>query len=193
MIFCRESHSSVSTIHLKPPDGKEKVIEINPGEAFGTGNQPSTRLCIEVLEDILKERKISNVLDVGCGTGVLAICATALGADTALAIDVDPVAVEEARINVKKNGFSNIQIVYDSIKSVRDEFDLVLANLGTVEILNMSEELKSKLKRDGLLLISGIWLTGQKEQVINRFKELGLSLDRESSAGGWIALLFKMN
>ncbi|HXG30929.1 MAG TPA: 50S ribosomal protein L11 methyltransferase [Thermodesulfobacteriota bacterium] len=192
MIFCRESHSSISTIRLKPQGGGERVIEIGPGEAFGTGNQPSTRLCIELLEDIFKEREIESVLDVGCGTGVLAISAMALGAKVALAIDVDPVAVEEARTNAKKNGFSDIQIVYDSIKGVRDKFDLVIANLGTSEILNMSGDLKSRLRKNGLLLVSGIWSTGQKERVIDRFGELGLSLDRESSIGEWIALLFNI-
>ncbi len=101
-------------------------------------------------------------------------------------------AVEEAKINVKKNGFSsNIQIVYDSLDGVNDRFDLVLANLTTPQILNISEKLKSKLKSDGWLLVSGIWFTKQEEDVISRFRELNLFLDRKSSEGGWVALLFK--
>ncbi|MER3447813.1 MAG: hypothetical protein C4291_13725 [Candidatus Dadabacteria bacterium] len=193
MLFCRESSLSISITSLKLANGEERIIEIDPGEAFGRGNQPSTRLCIKGIENIFKRKKVDRVLDVGCGTGVLALCAAALGADTVLALDVDPIAVEEAKINVKKNGFSNIQVMYDSLKGINDKFDLVLANLGTVEILNISEELKSKLKSDGLLLVSGIWLTGQKEMVVQRFRELGLFPDEELSEGGWIALLFKLS
>lgn len=191
MLFCRESSLSILSIHLKLPNGEEKIIEINPGEAFGRGNQPSTRLCIKAIENTFKKRKVDRVLDVGCGTGVLALCAAALGANTVLALDVDPVAVKEAKINVKRNGFSNIRVVHDSLKSIDDKFDLVVANLGTTEILNISEYLKSSLKSDSLLIVSGIRLTGQKEMVAHRFRELNLLLDEELSEGGWIALLFK--
>lgn len=191
MLFCRESSLSISSTSLKLAKGAERIIEINPGEAFGRGNQPSTRLCIKGIENTFQKRKVDKVLDVGCGTGVLALCAAALGANAVLALDVDPIAVEEAKINVKKNGFSNIQVVYDSLRGISDKFDLVLANLGTIEILNISEELKSRLKSDSLLLVSGIWLTGQKEMVVHRFRELGLLMDEELSEGGWIALLFK--
>jgi ribosomal protein L11 methyltransferase len=192
MTFCRESHLYVSRVLLKLPNEEEKIIEINPGEAYGTGNQPPTKLCIEALENICKERKVDKVLDVGCGSGILAICAVALGANTALALDIDPVAVEEARINVEKNGFSSkIRIVHGTLNSINDKFDLVLANLTASNILSLSEKLKSKLKSDGLLLVSGIWLTKRKEGVIHRFQELGLFLDKELSAGEWFALLFK--
>jgi ribosomal protein L11 methyltransferase len=193
MLFCRESSLSISIISIRLPDGGKGTIEINPGEAFGRGNQPSTRLCIKVLENIFKERKINKFLDIGCGTGVLSICAAALGANLVVALDVDPVAVEETKINVEKNGFSNIQIVYDSLKAVSDKFDLVLANLGTVEILNLAEQLKYKIESEGILIVSGIWLTGQKETVVDRFRELGLFLDKEFSEGGWIALVFRVS
>jgi len=193
MIFCRESSFSISNIPLKLPNGEEGFIQIEPGEAFGRGNQPSTRVCIKVMESIFKERRVENVLDVGCGTGVLSICAALLGANRVLALDVDPIAVEEARINIKKSGFTNIQVVYDSLKGVHEKFDLVIANLGMTEILNISDELKYKLKDEGLLLLSGIWLDGQKEMVVNRFQELGLHLDEELYEGGWIALWFKSN
>lgn len=193
MIFCRESSLSISNIPLKLPNGEEGFIQIEPGEAFGRGNQPSTRVCIKVMESIFKERRVDNVLDVGCGTGVLSICAALLGANMVLALDVDPVAVDEAKLNVKNSGFSNINVVYDSLKGVHEKFDLVIANLGMTEILNISEELKHKLKGEGVLLLSGIWLDWQKEMVVNRFQELGLYLDEELYEGGWIALSFKLN
>jgi len=193
VLFCRESSLNVSNLSIMLPNGEEGFIQIEPGEAFGRGNQPSTRVCIKVMESIFKERKVEIVLDVGCGTGVLSICAALLGANRVLALDVDPLAVEETRINIKKNGFTNIQVVYDSLKGVHEKFDLVIANLGTTEILNISDELKYKLKDEGFLLLSGIWLDGQKEMVIQRFKELGLCLDEELYEGGWIALSFRLN
>ncbi len=101
MVFCRESSLNVSQFHLAFPNGAIRLVEIDPGEAYGRGGQPSTNLCIEALERIFRNREIDNVLDVGSGTGVLAICAIALGANYATAIDVDPVAVQETRINVK--------------------------------------------------------------------------------------------
>ena len=107
--------------------------------AYGRGNQTSTKLCIKELENLFKARKVGTVLDVGCGTGVLAICAVALGANMALALDVDPVAVEETKTNVNKMGFScKIQVVYDSLDGAGDRFDLVLANLTTTQILRSS-------------------------------------------------------
>ncbi len=71
MAFCRESSLNISRISLRLPNGKEKVIEIDPGVAYGRGDQPSTKLCIKELENIIKERKVDTVLDVGVGPGYL--------------------------------------------------------------------------------------------------------------------------
>jgi len=128
---------------------------------------------------------------VGCGSGVLAICAAALGASTALAIDIDATSVGEARINVNKNGFSsNIEVLCGSLENTNDGFYLVMANILIDSILLISEEPKSKLKSEGLLLVSGFRDT-RKDEVIQRFRELGLSLDKELSNEGWGALSFK--
>jgi ribosomal protein L11 methyltransferase len=130
-------------------------------------------------------------LDVGCGSGVLAICAAALGASTALAIDIDATSVGEARINVNKNGFSsNIEVLCVSLENTNDGFYLVMANILIDSILLISEEPKSKLKSEGPLLVSGFRDT-RKDEVIQRFRELGLSLDKELSNEGWGALSFK--
>lgn len=128
---------------------------------------------------------------MGCGSGVLAICAAALGASTALAIDIDATSVGEARINVNKNGFSsNIEVLCVSLENTNDGFYLVMANILIDSILLISEEPKSKLKSEGLLLVSGFRDT-RKDEVIQRFRELGLSLDKELSNEGWGALSFK--
>jgi ribosomal protein L11 methyltransferase len=187
-----EYHPRTSIVNLTLPNGEEKAIEINPGWAFGTGSHVTTRLCIKALESLFKERKVDKVLDVGCGSGILAICAVALGADMALALDIETGVVEEAKINVSKNGFSsNIEVMCGSLEITSDTFDLVVANVLIDAILLMSEELKSKLKPNGLLLVSGIHDI-RKEEIINRFRELGLDLDKELSEEGWVALVFKM-
>ena len=186
-----EYHPHQSSISLELPNGEERTIEINPGWAFGTGSHVTTRLCIKALESMFKEKRADKVLDVGCGSGVLVICSVALGANKALAVDIESTSVGEAKINVETNGFSsNIQVLCGSIDVANGEFDLIVANILADSVLSISEELRSKLKPDGLLLISGIHDT-RKEEVINRFRELGLLLDKESSEDGWVALLFE--
>ncbi|MGH7807140.1 MAG: 50S ribosomal protein L11 methyltransferase [Thermodesulfobacteriota bacterium] len=186
-----EYHTNVLSIKVELPNGEIRLIEINPGWAFGTGSHVTTKLCIKALEEISKERKLEKVLDVGCGSGVLGICAVALGASMALAMDIDATSAGEARINVEKNGFSsNIEVLCGSLELSNDDFDVVIANILTDSIVLLSEELKAKLKPDGALLLSGIH-EARKEKVIQRFRELGLFLDRELSEEGWVCLLFK--
>lgn len=186
-----EYHTNVSTIKLELPNGEIRLIEINPGWAFGTGSHVTTKLCIKALEEISKERKLERVLDVGCGSGVLGICAVALGATMALAMDIDATSAGEARINVEQNGLSpNIEVLCGSLELTHDNFDVVIANILTDSIVLLSEELKARLKADGLLLLSGIH-DARKEKVIHRFRALGLFLDKELSEEGWVALLFK--
>ncbi len=101
-----------SLVTLKLPNGEEKIIEIHPGMSFGTGNHVTTRSCIKLLENIFKERRVEKILDIGCGSGILGICSVALGANMILAIDIDAGVVDEAKINVEKNGFSTrIQVL----------------------------------------------------------------------------------
>lgn len=190
MIF-RELRSDILRIPLIISTGEKIFIEINLGVAFGIGSHPTTRLCIKGLETIFKGKKKEKVLDVGCGTGVLALCAAALGANMVLALDIDHIAVEEAKINTRENGFSSkIQVVHGSLESVIDTFDLVLANITACEILRISHELINKLKNGGLLLISG-FNEYMNEKIVSRFQELRLILYKEFYEVGLVALLFK--
>ena len=191
MAFCRESNTKQTTIEIELPDGTKKQLSLDPGEAYGRGKHNSTMLCIEAMEDIFKSRNVESVIDVGSGTGVLSICAALLGAKSVLAVDVDPVAVEETRSNVNKNGASEkIKIIYDSVSVIEDKFDLVVANLGITQIFNLSANLSSKLKEDALLLISGIWFSSQKKNVEKEFTQLGLNLKKELTDGAWFVLIF---
>ena len=191
MAFCRESSTKITTIELELPDSTKKQLSLDPGEAYGRGKHNSTMLCIEAMEDIFKSRNVESVIDVGSGTGVLSICAALLGAKSVLAVDVDPVAVEETRSNVNKNGASEkIKIIYDSVSGIEDKFDLVVANLGITQIFNLSANLSSKLKEDALLLISGIWFSSQRNNVEKEFTQLGLNLNKELTDGAWFVLIF---
>jgi len=173
------------------PNGKEKVIEINSGYAFGTGNHTTTKHCLTILENVFRKIKPERVLDVGCGSGILAIGSVALGAKMAIALDIEPRAVEETKINVRKNGFSSrIKVLCTSIEGIEDRYDLVIANILADDIISISDELYSKLNNDGVLILSGI-RDEIKEEISALFKEKELILYYELSDKGWNTFLFK--
>ena len=191
MAFCRESISELTEIEITLPSGEGKVVEIEPGQAYGRGKYQSTTLCISVMEELFRDKEIKTFLDVGSGTGVLSICASLLGAESVTALDVDPLAIEETKINAERNGVRNkLEIIYDSIGGAGGKYDLVVANLGNTQVLNLSEGLKSKVDHNGFLLLSGIWQNHQKKVVSKQFAELNLV--QEFKDGGWIALLFRL-
>jgi ribosomal protein L11 methyltransferase len=142
------------------PAGRDIVIEIDPGMAFGTGQHPSTRMCLEALEDIiLKDRTIKNwrVLDVGTGTGILGIACAKLGADKVVCVDIDKKAAEIARENVAVNHVEDrIQIINRDVTTIREPFDLIVANLTVKILLRIRTHVMSLIENAGYLVISGI-------------------------------------
>ena len=192
-----EYFPDTSEIPLRVPGGGEITIEINPGWAFGKGFHPTTRLCINALERLFGEHesssgKIETVLDVGCGTGVLTICAAALGASNVTGIDIDNVIVLEALSNLEKNGISHkAEIILGTIEDAEGRFDLIVANIQAGAIFAISSQFEEKLKPSGLLLLSGI-RDEEKAQVTERFYELGLSTVEESAEKGWVSLIFTL-
>ncbi len=187
-----------SRVVIRPPweDYSSKkgeiVTEINPAFAFGTGHHESTRLCIEGMEAIFKKKKVETVLDVGCGSGILAICAVKLGAKWDLALDIDPVAVREAKNNIERNKVSRqVFPLCGSLEAVGGKFGLVLANINAEEIIGMRRELKSRLKKEGVLLVSGI-LEVKSSEVVKGFQDIGLGLKRELAEGEWVAQVFTL-
>lgn len=191
-----EYSAHVSEISLRLPGGGEKTIRINPGWSFGKGQHPTTRLCIGGLENLFNDKEhgygpIETVLDVGCGSGVLAICAAALGAVNAIGVDIDNIIVLEARANVRDNGFSSrAEIILGSIEDIHGSFDLVVANMLIGGILAITGQLKKKVKPGGLLLLSGI-KGEEKGQVAERLLELGFSPEHESRENDWVSFLFR--
>jgi ribosomal protein L11 methyltransferase len=175
-------------IALKAPDGEEIHIVIGPGSSFGAGHM-TTRLSLKGIEEIFRRKRVKNVLDIGCGSGILGISAKALGTEYVLAIDVDPLAVEEARANALRNGiYSNFIIICGSLEDIQGKFDLVIANIVTDELLRMSQDIKSLIDKEGFFLVSGISEL-KKERALKGFIDIGLTVERAFVEGGWVAMI----
>jgi ribosomal protein L11 methyltransferase len=182
---------------VKPPWSKIRLkrgqipIDITPGMAFGTGTHATTILCIQALEERLQKRGLS-VLDVGTGSGILSIIAAKLGAKEVWGVDIDGVAVENARENVEKNHVSDIvKIRKGSIGNLQKKFDVVVANIDLKSLRRVRRPLLSHLKNQGFLILSGI-LEGEKDRLGQHFIETGLlQWEEDSQEGEWVCLTFK--
>src|SRR5574341_1752385 len=134
--------------------GKEKIIRIDPGMAFGTGHHATTRMCLEWLEKGASSSK--SVCDVGCGSGILAISAAKLGIKNILALDIDPEAIKIARKNARLNGvLKKIRFLIGRLKEqkIKNHYDIILANLTAQDIQKNWKELKALAKTQKALLI----------------------------------------
>jgi ribosomal protein L11 methyltransferase len=182
---------------VKPPWARFRLkrrqvsIDITPGMAFGTGTHATTILSIRALEESLKKRGLS-VLDVGTGSGILSIISAKLGAKEVCGIDIDGVAVENARENVEKNRVSAIvRIRKGSIGGLHKKFDVVVANIDLKSLRRMRKPLLSHLKKPGFLILSGV-LEQEKERVRLLYLETGfLRWIKTTQKEEWVCLTFK--
>jgi ribosomal protein L11 methyltransferase len=139
-----------------PDAGGRETIVVDPGMAFGTGQHPTTRTCLEELDALVATRSIRSVLDVGTGTGILAAAAARLGVARVVAIDVDPSALAVARDTLARNGASGVQLVAGGVAAIGGCYDLVLANLLADTLVAEASALKGRVQPGGLLVASGI-------------------------------------
>lgn len=167
--------------------GSEKVIELDPGMAFGTGTHETTTMCMELMEHYLKEGQ--SVLDIGCGSGILSIAAAFLGSSRVLGIEIDPDAVRTARENVSANGVSEwIEIREgDLTKDVDEKADLIAANLIAPLVIQLAEPAAEHLNEGGVFISSGI-LTERKEEVEKAIREAGFEILEIREKGEWCAI-----
>lgn len=174
--------------HRRLPD--DVVLALDPGMAFGTGLHPTTRLCLAALESVADDGRVegARVLDVGCGSGILAIAALKLGAIAALGVDTDPIAIESTLANARRNRMARrLRARAGSLPSGEPPFDMVLANLIAGVLTPLAGALRDELRPGGTLVASGIFIDREAE-VRSAFETAGLVSAGRSAEGDWVAL-----
>jgi ribosomal protein L11 methyltransferase len=166
----------------KKDNGREIIIE--PGMAFGTGRHESTRIMVKLMDDVDFEGK--TVLDIGCGSGILALYAHLLGAGMIYAVDNDSDAIFNAKKNVSLNRVDTINLVCAHLQDVHEAFDIVLANIDIKTFSEHSAKIASLVDRNGLLFISGI-LRKNKSQLLCLFP--GWSVVQVYRKNSWCGFL----
>jgi len=170
------------------PAEDELIVRMDPGMAFGTGTHETTRLVIKLLETYTKEG--CRMLDVGTGSGILAICASKLGAGECRAYDIDPMAVRVANENIKDSGLTNITCeVSDLLRHVDKSkpYDLICANIVADIIIRMTPDVGELMHKDTVLLASGIILE-RSEDVVECFEAHGFRIVERLEENGWCGL-----
>lgn len=174
----------VPTWH-EPPDPSAVVVRLDPGVAFGTGTHPTTRLCLRWLDANLGPG--ASVLDYGCGSGILAIAAAKLGASRVVGIDIDPQALQAARINSEANAVRADYTEPDSLRA--GTWDVVVANILSNPLMLLAPALLARVAPGGALVLSGV-LERQADQVIAAYRAAGASVPLAVWAAdeGWVCL-----
>jgi ribosomal protein L11 methyltransferase len=169
------------------PDPNGLILEVDPGLAFGTGSHPTTRLCMEWLEAHPAPGK--SVLDYGCGSGILAMVAKKLGAANVAGVDIDPQAIESAKLNAERNNCSIDFYVPDEFTASQyadSRFDIVVANILSSPLKLMAPMLSGRVAPGGSLILSGV-LARQAEEVAAAYAPF-IKLSVWAELDGWVAL-----
>ena len=169
---------------IEPED--RVIVEVDPGMAFGTGTHPTTCMCLRALEiNIVGGEKI---LDLGTGSGILAVAAAKLGADSVLAVDCDSIAVTIARENAYSNGVEGIVTVREGELAtvIAEGFDIVIANINKATLLPLIELFPAYLQKAGLLILSGIMVEHQG-LFMRQLTGKGLKIKTVEIDAGWVA------
>jgi ribosomal protein L11 methyltransferase len=168
------------------PKDKVRII-IEPKMAFGTGDHPTTALCLEAVDAFLTQHPRSSVLDVGTGTGVLAIAAKKLGAKRVVGTDNDPLSVTLAKENAVLNGTPDVELSGRALSAVTGQFDLVVANILANTLVELAPALAPKV---GMSLVLAGVLKPQAEEVKDAYVEAGLTPKGGGQSGNWVRLDF---
>ena len=178
-----------------PPDCEPLLIEASM--AFGTGHHGTTKGCLLALEQLIKVGfKAKNVIDVGCGTAVLAMAAARIFSANVIASDIDSVAHSVAKMNIIANGLDqNIQcfeasgFAHEQIKT-KNPFDLIFANILLAPLLGLATDISKYSLSGGYVVLSGI-LSEQAELVVKKYTVVGFSLSNQIEIGEWVTIIFR--
>ena len=169
--------------------GDRAVLNIEPGAAFGTGTHDTTRLCLETLDKIIKQG--DTVLDIGCGSGILAIASMLLGATEGFGVDIDELAVKTAKENGKMNGLDEPELKFvcgDLADKVTKQYDVVVANIVADIIILFSTQVRAFMKQGAKFIASGI-IDTRADEVVTALQGAGLKLVERIEHGGWVCLV----
>ncbi len=165
------------------------VLNIEPGAAFGTGTHETTRLCLETLDKIIKDG--DTVLDIGCGSGILAISSMLLGAKEGFGVDIDPIAVKTAKENGKMNNLSEPELTFvcgDLAEKVTKKYDVVVANIVADIIILFSTQVRAFMKPGATFIASGIIET-RADEVVASLQSAGITIREKIEDNGWVCIV----
>lgn len=172
----------------EPKNADEIIIELDPGMAFGTGTHPTTMLSIQALEKYMGDRK--EILDVGCGSGVLSIAASKLGAEKVYAYDLDEIAVKSSKLNIAENELSGTIIVQQNnlLNDIHKQADLIVANILAEIIIKFVDDAWENLKNDGIFITSGI-IQDKKQLVLDELAKHGFEIIEINELEDWVSII----
>lgn len=184
----------VPTWELYTPEPEDLVLTIDPGMAFGTGHHETTRLCLRWLEDVAPQGRrpsAPSLLDVGTGSGILAIAGALLGFHPVVGMDNDPEAIAVAEKNLGMNPkAASVHFLVGSADEVAETFDVVVANIQAGPLVAMAESLGRKVKPGGWLGLCGV-LSEQANSVTARYELLGFEMKHRRQDGEWVLIEFR--
>ncbi len=167
-------------------EGRINLI-IDPGMAFGTGHHETTRTCLMLIERFAENCARGSFLDVGTGTGILAIAASMLGFNNVVGLDIDPLAIDASQRNIKLNNLENIVVRDGTVTGALGTFDFIAANLMSEILIHIAPDLAPCLDKGGIALMSGM-LSGQEDDVIKAMEKQGLKFREKYSDGRWVSV-----
>jgi ribosomal protein L11 methyltransferase len=181
----------IGSVAIAPPDGSapQGALRLRDSGAFGTGHHPTTALCIEALEELLTIERIASVLDIGTGSGILALAALRLGVPHAVGLDIDADALNAAAENARLNDMAErLQLVCGGPDAVNGVWPLVVANVLAAPLIAMAPQLAPRVASQGTLILSGISRSAASE-VRKAYEHLGMRCIGSEERAGWTMLI----